>query len=76
MAMHKRWWHAFTLLAAFKGTIFYKEIWTPKSGEVNCERKLGNCKDPYAVTIKRGDSIVGHVLYDIHEIQLAGDCWK
>ena len=70
MAVHKWQWEAFTFN---QGYHIYKEIWTLKSGEVNCEREQSNHEGPYAVAIKRGDSVVGHVPWDIHKIWLAGD---
>ena len=40
----------------------YKDIWTPITGEVfSCKREYGNPMDPYAVAIKRGSEVIGHV---------------
>ena len=40
----------------------YKDAWTPTTGEVlSCEREDGNPMDPYAVAIKRGSKVIGHM---------------
>ena len=40
----------------------YPDIWNPDVGDIlNCERKSGNRIDSYAVAIKRGASVIGHV---------------
>ena len=45
-----------------RGFHVYKDIWTPIIGEVfSCEREDGNPMDPYAVAIKRGSEVIGHV---------------
>ena len=50
------------LTSCIRGYHIYKEIWTPEIGEEgNCQREPGNREDPYAVAIKKGDSVVGHV---------------
>ena len=49
-----------------RGHHVYKEIWTPSIGEVlRCEKEEGNSHDLYAVAMKKGDSIVGHVPHAI-----------
>ena len=45
-----------------RGFHVYRDIWTPIIGEVfSCEREDGNPMDPYAVAIKRGSEVIGHV---------------
>ena len=40
----------------------YQGNWTPTIGEqLNCQREDENPRDRYAVAIKRGGNIVGHV---------------
>lgn len=40
----------------------YADIWTPSVGEVLiCERESGNPSDLYAVAIKKGGEVIGHV---------------
>ena len=40
----------------------YRDVWTPATGEVlSCEREDGNPMDPYAVAIKRGNEVIGHM---------------
>ena len=59
---------SFHLNSCIQDYHIYKGIWTTESGEVNCEHKLGNRENPYAAAIKRGDSVIGHVLCDIGKI--------
>ena len=40
----------------------YSDIWTPFVGEMlACEQESGNPNDPYAVAIKNGSMVVGHM---------------
>ena len=40
----------------------YKDIWNPTIGEkLGCEREKSNTQDPYAVTVMRRRTTVGHV---------------
>jgi len=50
------------LNSCVRGYHVYKDNWSAGIGEVlSCAKECGNRKDPYAVAIKREDSIVGHV---------------
>ena len=41
---------------------FYKDVWTPSVGKVlTVSREPGNGHNRYAVCVKRGGEIVGHV---------------
>ena len=43
----------------------YKTIWTPEIAEIlHCEQETGNTEDSYAVSIVKGDTIVGHVPHE------------
>ena len=45
-----------------RGFHVYSDIWTPFVGEtLVCEQESGNPNDPYAVAIKKGSEVVGHV---------------
>ena len=45
-----------------RGFHVYDDIWTPFVGEtLACEQESGNPNDPYAVAIKKGSEVVGHV---------------
>ena len=44
-----------------RGFHIYKDIWTPITEVFSCEREDGNPMDPYAVAIKRGSEVIGHV---------------
>ena len=45
-----------------KGYHEYKNIWTPKIGELlSTEREPGNLVDKYAVCVKKNNEIVGHL---------------
>ena len=45
-----------------KGYHEYKNIWTPKIGEIlSTEREPGNLVDKYAVCVKKNNKIVGHL---------------
>jgi len=45
------------------GHHIYKAIWTPEIGETLwCEQKRSNHEDPYAVSVMKDDTIVGHDL--------------
>ena len=57
---------SFHLISCIRGYHIYKEIWTPEIGEEdNCQCEPGNREDPYAVAIKKGDSVVGHIPQNI-----------
>ena len=48
--------------SSVRGHHIYKDIWTPAFGEVlTCTQELTNVHDIYAVAMKRGANIVGHV---------------
>jgi len=45
-----------------RGFHVYSDIWTPFVGETLAyEQESGNPNDPYAVTMKKGSEVVGHV---------------
>ena len=45
-----------------QGFHIYANIWSPTVGDVlNCERECRNPSDLYAVAIKNGASVIGHV---------------
>ena len=45
-----------------RGFHVYSDIWTLFVGEtLACEQESGNPNDPYAVAIKKGSEVVGHV---------------
>ena len=45
-----------------RGFHVYGNVWTPSIGEILvCERKDGNPSDLYAVAIKKGGKVIGHV---------------
>ena len=40
----------------------YKDTWTPVTGKVlSCKMEDGNLFDPYAVAIKKGSEVIGHI---------------
>ena len=52
----------FTLISCVRGYHVYKDIWDPVVGEtLNCEREDRNPQDPYAVSVKKVGTTVGHV---------------
>ena len=52
--------HAVT--SSVRGFHVYADVWTPSVGEILiCERESGNPSDLYAVAIKKGMEVVGHV---------------
>ena len=45
-----------------RGFYVYKNVWTPVTGEVlSCEMEDENFFDPYAVAIKKGSKVIGHI---------------
>ncbi len=45
-----------------RGCHVYKDIWDAVIGEtLQCEREKKNEKDRYAVAVKRGEEVVGHL---------------
>ena len=44
-----------------RGFHVYKDIWMPITEVFSCEREDRNPMDPYAVAIKRGSEVIGHV---------------
>ena len=45
-----------------RGYHIYGDIWSPNVGDIlNCEQESGNPNDLYAIAIKNGASVIGHV---------------
>ena len=45
-----------------RGFHVYGDIWTPNVGDLlDCEQESGNLNDAYAVAIKNGVNVIGHV---------------
>ena len=45
-----------------RGFHVYQDIWTPATGErLSCQTEDSNAIDPYAVAVKKGVNIIGHV---------------
>ena len=52
----------FTVSAMIRGYHVYKEVWNAEvNEELLCEREVGNCSDTFAVAVKKGTVMVGHV---------------
>ena len=52
--------------SVIRGHHIYKAVWNPVLGEVHClALEEGNEHDRFAVCVKRGDEIVGHVLREL-----------
>ena len=48
--------------SCLRGFHVYGDIWTPTVGEsLICKQQIGNLNDPYAVAIKKGSEVIGHV---------------
>ena len=68
--------------SVIRGHHVYKDIWIPVTGEeLICQHEIGNLRDPFAVSVLKGATIVGHVPHRISAIcsmflQLGGsiDC--
>ena len=54
------WW--FSTESVIRGHHIYKDVRTPViDQEMICQRELGNLRDPFAVSLVKGTTIVGHV---------------
>ena len=52
----------FSLTSVVRGYPVYKDYWEAATGEtLRCSEERTNIHDPFAVTIIKGDSVVGHV---------------
>ena len=52
-----------------RGYHVYKDIWTAViDKEFPCKREYGNRVDPFAVAVRRGDDVIGHVRRKISSI--------
>ena len=52
----------FSTDSVIRGHRVYKDVWTPVVGEeLMCQRELGNPRDPFAVSVLKESTIVGHV---------------
>lgn len=52
----------FQISSMVRGYHKYQHIWEAVVGEtLPCNREVGNIHNPYAVSIKKGDLVVGHV---------------
>ena len=62
--------YEFFVQAMVQGYHIYQNIWDAAcDGELlNCERYIGNPHDPSAVAVKKGTTVVGHVLRIISTI--------
>ena len=62
--------YEFSVQAMVRGYHIYQNIWDAAcDGELlNCERYIGNPHDPSAVAVKKGTTVVGHVLRIISTI--------
>ena len=48
--------------SSVRGFHVYADVWTPSVGEILiCKRESGNLSDLYAVAIKKGSKVVGHI---------------
>ena len=53
---------SFTVESCVRGYHIFQHTWIPIHGEVlSCSRERGNRSDPFAVAVKKGEDIVGHV---------------
>ena len=53
---------SFHLSSCVRRYHIYKDVWNASAGAVlQCERKSGNSKDPYAVAVQNDSPTVGHV---------------
>ena len=53
---------SFSWEMVIRGHRIYKEIWTPVIYEILiCSQEHENSEDPFAVSVMKGDDIVGHV---------------
>ena len=54
--------HVYSCESSIRGYHIYKDIWDPRMGEkLSCLQEPGNVHDIYAVSVMKGDDIVGHV---------------
>ena len=59
----------FTVSAMIRGYHVYKEVWNAEvNEELRCEREVGNRSDTFAVAVKKGTVMVGHVPRTISSI--------
>lgn len=59
----------FSRLSSIRGYHVYKDSWEATVGEsLVCEREPSNAEDRYAVSVKKGESIVGHLPRNISRI--------
>ena len=57
----------FQLFSMVRGYHEYQHIWDGAVGEtLQCHREDGNVHDPYAVSVKKGSTIVGHAPKSFH----------
>ena len=60
---------AFSVEAMVRGYHVYRDVWTPSvDEELRCRREPFNTADPFAVTVVKEDTIVGHVQSKISTI--------
>ena len=60
---------SFSVEAVVRGYHVYKDIWTAViDEEFPCKREDGNRVDPFAVAVRRGDDVIGHVPRKISSI--------
>ena len=69
----------FTVSAMVRGYHVYQEVWEVCNGEIlPCIREIGNCHDPYVITVKKDDIVVGHLpqKFPVYVLYLFGEVAK
>ena len=62
MASHSRSLYSYSHKSVIHGHHVYKAIWTPIVGEIlNLEQEIWNSHNLFAITVKKGATIVGRV---------------
>ena len=62
------------VLSCVRDCYIYSDIWNPNVGDIlNCEWESGNPIDSYAVAIKSGVSVIGHIQ---ESCQLLAHCFQ
>ena len=60
---------SFSIEARAGGYHIYEDIWSAVvSEEFPCKKEVDNTFDPFAVTVMRGDTVIGHVPRKISSI--------
>ena len=68
----------FTVNVMVRGYHVYQDLWEVNIDKIlPCTREVGNCHDPYTITVQKDETVVGHlphkISYKLYALFLSGE---